>query len=358
MVKKVLIYRLGSLGDTIVTLPALHVVERAFPHAQRLMLTNIPVNAKAPAAAAVLGDSGLVHGYMDYPLKTRSVGKLARVWWQIVRYRPDIVVYLMRRRGKNSVTRDAWFFRLCGVRRIVGLPVGEDAKDRYDAETGMWESEADWLLRRVESLGGADAGDSGLWDLHLTEAEQEKGRAALQMLAGTPLIACGPGTKMQAKDWGRENWKELLARASRQWRGYGLVLVGAREDTEVSDYAAAGWQGPVLNLCGRLTPRETAAVLQHTELFLGPDSGPMHLAAIGGVPCAIAFAAREARGRWFPAGQGHSIVYHQVECEGCMLNECIEKKKMCLATISVDEMLAAATQAWKNRRKTGATQPA
>ncbi len=47
--KRVLIYRLGSLGDMLIALPALHLVARAFPGAERRMLTNIPVNVKAPA---------------------------------------------------------------------------------------------------------------------------------------------------------------------------------------------------------------------------------------------------------------------------------------------------------------------
>ena len=53
-VRRVLIYRLGSLGDMAVAVPALRLVARAFPHAERRMLTNVPVHAKAPAAAAVL----------------------------------------------------------------------------------------------------------------------------------------------------------------------------------------------------------------------------------------------------------------------------------------------------------------
>ena len=71
-VERVLIYRLGSLGDTIVALPCFHQIERAFPDAERRLRTNIPVHAKAPAAAAVLGDSGLVHGYLQYPVGMRS----------------------------------------------------------------------------------------------------------------------------------------------------------------------------------------------------------------------------------------------------------------------------------------------
>ena len=47
-VRKVLIYRLGSLGDTVVALPCFHLIERTFPGAERVLLTNFPVHAKAP----------------------------------------------------------------------------------------------------------------------------------------------------------------------------------------------------------------------------------------------------------------------------------------------------------------------
>jgi hypothetical protein len=115
-VKRVLIYRLGSLGDTVVALPALHLVERTFPAARRLMLTNIPVHSKAPAAAAVLEGSRLVDGYIHYPVHTRSVRELARVWWQIFRFRPQVVIYLMPARGRLSAGWRASHGRFTGGR--------------------------------------------------------------------------------------------------------------------------------------------------------------------------------------------------------------------------------------------------
>ena len=52
--RRVLVYRLGSLGDTLIALPSFHLIARAFPSAERRLLTNLPVAAKAPPAAAVL----------------------------------------------------------------------------------------------------------------------------------------------------------------------------------------------------------------------------------------------------------------------------------------------------------------
>lgn len=344
-VKRVLIYRLGSLGDTVVALPALNLIARTFPHAKRLMLTNLPVHVKAPASSAVIGDSGLVHGYIGYPVGTRSPAKLLSIWWKIRRFRPDILIYLAPSRGAQALERDRRFFRLSGVSRIVGLPSGDLAQPKLDAATGFWEHESARILRTIRPLGSANTLDLHNWDLHLTAAERQKAKEVLSPIAGRRFIACGPGTKMQAKDWGDENWRQLLRKLSAEWPEHALVLVGAKEDAPVSDFAASDWTGPKLNLCGALTPRETAAVVETAELFLGPDSGPMHMAAALGVPCAIVYASRSRRGHWFPIGEGHQVAYHTVECSLCNLEVCIENKKKCITSISVDEMFEGAVKA-------------
>lgn len=352
-IRRVLIYRLGSLGDTMVALPALRLVERTFPRARRLMLTNIPVHAKAPAASAILDGSGLVHEYISYPMHTRNAGELLKVWWKIRRFGPEVLIYMMPPRGPEAAARDSKFFRACGIGHVIGLPVGELASCRYDAETDLWEREASRLARCLAPLGHADIDELSSWDLGLTEAELQKAEWALASGKGRPFLACGPGTKMQAKDWGRENWRALLEKTNEAFAEHALVLVGAAEDSEVSEYASARWRGPVVNLCGKLTPRETAAVLRQTEVFIGPDSGPMHLAAAYGVPCAIVFAARDLRGKWYPAGTGNRIVYHKVDCAGCLLEVCTEKRNVCLTSVSVNEMFAAVLEAWSRRRRIG-----
>ena len=110
--KRVLIYRLGSLGDTLVALPALHLVARAFPDAERRLLTNFPVNAKAPPAAAILENTNLIQGYFRYVAGTRSPGELLGLWWRLLRWRPQVLVYMGPARGVESARRDAKFFRL------------------------------------------------------------------------------------------------------------------------------------------------------------------------------------------------------------------------------------------------------
>ena len=199
-IRKVLIYRLGSLGDTVVALPCFHLIARCFPEAERVLLTNFPVHSKAAASMTVLGDSGLVHGTMRYTVGTRRIGELLRLTREIWRFRPDLLVYLMPMRPWRNVLRDRIFFWNAGVRRIVGLPMEKKLEYRFDAARGTYEPEAERLGRAIAELGDAHAEDLANWDLRLNEVERQAAVAALGGLFGRRLIACGPGTKMQAKD--------------------------------------------------------------------------------------------------------------------------------------------------------------
>jgi ADP-heptose:LPS heptosyltransferase len=351
-VRRVLVYRLGSLGDTLIALPSFHLIARAFPQAERRLLTNLPVAAKASPAAAVLEHTGLIHGYMRYTTGTRSVRELLRLALDIRRFSPDVLVYLTGARGLDAARRDAKFFRLCGITRQIGVPLttaaqlnlfGGEVPASIDADL---EPEAARLARNIRELGDAHLDDPASWDLQLTPNEhataaQAIGPEALQH----EILAVSVGTKVQSKDWGRDNWRELLTRVARQFPNRALLLAGSPEESDASDFAAADWRtsggGPVVNLCGRLTPRESAAAFARARLFIGHDSGPMHLAAAVNTPCVAIFAARNIPRQWFPYGPAHRILYHRVECAGCGLETCIEQQKKCILSITVDEVLTA-----------------
>jgi ADP-heptose:LPS heptosyltransferase len=317
------------------------LIAKAFPNAERRLLTNIPISAKAPAAAAVLGSSGLVQGYMRYTAGTRSPIELLRLAAQIRSFGPDLAVFMHHSRPWNTVLRDRRFFRICGVKRIVGIGSEEAQNLRFDEAAGLYETEASRLARLIAEIGDARVDDLASWSLMLTDEELKVAKEALGDFGDKPLIVCGPGTKMQAKDWGQDNWRALLGRLYGEYPGHGLALIGSRAETEFTEYVAGEWRGPKVNLSGRLSPRETAAVIKRARVFLGPDSGPMHLAASVGVPCVIAFSAAGLPGAWFPIGSHHQVIYHRTSCHGCRLETCTVEGRRCLTSITVDEMAEA-----------------
>ena len=353
--RRVLVYRLGSLGDTIVALPSLHLIARAFPGAERRLLTNVPVAAAAPPAAAVLENTDLIHDYMRYSVGTRNIGELLGLVAKIHAWNPDVLVYLAGARGLRAARRDRLFFQLCGVVYQIGVPLTpamqanlgglepSPATTLFDTEL---EPEAARLARNIRSLGEADLDSPTSWDLQLTASEHDAAiRAIGPEVLRHEIFAVSVGTKVQSKDWGRDNWRDLLSRIPIVYPGRALMLAGSTEETEASAFAASQWQlnggGPVVDLCGRLTPRQSAAAFSHARLFIGHDSGPMHLAAAVGTPCAAIFAARNIPRQWFPYGPSHRVIYHRVECAGCGLETCIEQKKKCILSISVEEVLLA-----------------
>lgn len=358
-VRRVLIYRLGSLGDMAIAVPAFRLIAKVFPNAERRLLTNMPVHAKAPAAAAVLDGSGLVHGYVRYTVGTRSPWELGKLVLSLRLWGPEVVVYLAAPRGVQAAERDLRFFRACGAKRIIGAPVTAEMQGSCFGEApgseaakrmlfaGELEMEAARLARCIAPLGDAELERPESWSLGLTDAERQRAAEEMRPLSNSLApVAVSVGTKVQAKDWGLENWQALLRRVAPLAGERGLLLLGSREESEGSEFAAAGWRaaggGPVVNLCGRLSPRESAAALERACVFLGHDSGPMHLAASVSTPIVAVFAARNIPRQWFPAGAGNEVVYHRVECWGCGLETCVEQRKKCIQSITVNEVFDAA----------------
>jgi heptosyltransferase-3 len=341
----ILIYRIGSLGDTLVALPCFHLVARTFPGSMRILLTNVPIYAKAPAAASVLGESGLIHDFMTYSVGKRNFFELAKLWWRIRRLKVATLIYLAPPRGEFAARRDEKFFHWCGIKEVIGIPLRDLAIHRYDPVTSRYEREASRLARCLASLGDARLSDQTSWDLLLTERERTRASNVVDPLNGRPFLVLGISSKMQATDWGIENWKTLMPRLQQEFPEHAAVFIGAKEDRLAAEEVAARWPGGSLNLSGELSPRESAAVIERGDLFLGLDSGPMHLAASVGTPCVAIFSARNRPGIWFPFGSAHQLIYHQTECFGCNLEVCTIEKKKCISSISIDEVIAAARRA-------------
>ena len=308
--RRVLIYRLGSLGDTVVALPLFHLIRRAFPDAETCVLTNIPVSSKAPPLMAVLGDR-FAQQAIAYPLRLRAPGELIALRRKIAAWRPDLMIYLTAPRGRGRTLRDAVYFRLCRVPRIVGLPLAADlAEPRGPDGDGLWESETARLARCLAFLGDPRLSDPASWSLEFAAAERAEADRALAAWPGrSGFVALGIGTKQPPKDWGEANWRAVLQGLKPRHAGLGLAFLGDAADAAAAARVSAGWDGPVANLCGTLSPRVSALVIARARLFVGLDSGPMHLAASVGVPAVAVFGIQSRPGIWFPHGARHRVLY-------------------------------------------------
>ena len=311
MTKTIVIYRLGSLGDTIVALPCFTAVTRMFPDAHKVLLTNKPVSTKAAPIEAILGaGTGFFDVSLAYPVGTRSPAALFAVWKQLRAIKSDTLVYLTPPRGKAAHIRDWLFFKSAGFKTIIGLPMADDlANCRVDA-AGIEEREAERMARCLAPYHKIDLADPHYWDLRLSAAEQAAGRAITVPLQTTPFIAINMGGKAAEKDWGVDNWTALMTGLRADFGHYGLLFVGAAEDGPRADALAAHWPGPVVNACGKLSPRESGAAMKGAAAFAGHDSGPLHLAAAMNVPCVALYGDYNRPSKWHPFGSHHRIIHN------------------------------------------------
>jgi ADP-heptose:LPS heptosyltransferase len=338
---KVLIYRLGSLGDTVMALPSFHQIKNSFPGADITLLTNKPVMAKAAAIEAILGSNYFFNRTINYPVGTRSLTVLFDLVKQIRALKIDTVVNINPTRSKKSLLRDKLFFMVAGVSNLIGFDTAkEDLEVCTDPQTGVMEWEAKRLARRIKTLGAVDLVDDQNWDLKLSEEEIEIADSYNNIWGkDTPVLAISTGTKNQSNDWGIDNWKELLNQLSDLLPNWTLMVIGAPDETTAAARLTSSWKHQSINLCGKTSPRISAALLKKANVFIGHDSGPIHLAASMGTPVVGIYSARNLPGQWFPRGENNQILYKLPECAGCGLEVCVVQQKKCILSITVAEVI-------------------
>ena len=147
---------------------------------------------------------------------------------------------------------------------------------------------------------------------------------------------------MPVKIWPEDRYREVVADLITEFDLWPVVF-GGPEDRDRGDRLLRSWRRGY-NGAGALSLRSSASALARCRLYLGNDSGVMHLAAAAGVPCVALFSARESPGSWYPYGGAHRVLRSQIDCEGCMLVECIDRRMECLMAISTAEAFEACTQ--------------
>lgn len=345
----IIIFHIASLGDTVISIPCYREIARRHPSALRYILTNFPIGAKMIPAESLLRPMGLITGGIEYPMPLRRLRDMWSLRRTLSKLRPKILYYLTPETHPVRMVRHCAFFRACGIRSIRGVPWSKGTRYPKMIEGGrVWETEASRLLRAIGAKEDTAAPGDTQRDLKLSTDEIS---AAESVLAGgrglDRFIAISVGGKVPLNDWGDERWSYLLSMLSREHPDLGVVFVGSADERARNDRLAQVWSGPKLNTCGMLTPRQTAALLSRAVLFLGHDTGTLHLAAAAGSQVIGIYSARNVPGKWFSGREKDIFFYHQPECFGCEYVEISEcpNKRVCMTAHDADKIFARANEA-------------
>jgi ADP-heptose:LPS heptosyltransferase len=209
------------------------------------------------------------------------------------------------------IKRESLFFRGAGFRRILCVPINEDFRlPRVYGNNQEVEPEASRLARCFATLGPIALNDPAYWDLRFTEAEICAGDRLSASLPN-PFLVIHTGGKETSKDWGFDRWVLFLRQFKQRSGVAGLAVVGAQDDYSRANSLVQVWGNGAVNLCGGPSPREVAALLAKAQLFIGHDSGPLHLTQCVRTPALGLFGSYNRPKQWHPIGT-HVHVIHEL----------------------------------------------
>lgn len=174
------------------------------------------------------------------------------------------------------------------------------------------------------------------------------GTAAPLSSGNLGTVAIHPGSGAAVKLWGEEGWAKVGDGLGERL-GARVALTGSEAERGLCARIAARMREPPLNLAGRTSLAELAALYQDCRLVLGPDSGPLHLAVAVGTPTLHLFGPADP-GMYGPWGdeKRHRVLMSPMECAPCRILDWTDlENHPCMAKISVEAVVDAANELWE-----------
>jgi heptosyltransferase-3 len=350
---KIAVYMIGSLGDTLAAIPALWALRRNYCQDELILVTDSQLNSARVGAREILEGSNLVDGveeYFSYESQGSRIRKLmgaGRLWALLRAMNPALLVYLLRgTRDQARIRRDLLFFRSAGISRIIGLDGMPLAVPPRLGKGIRLSSQAEQFLVRLAAAGiPVPPPGQGRCDLGLTRKDESAFREWADRQApdaGRRWVAFAPGSKMPSKRWPAERYAEVGRRLIESHDIWPVIFGGA-EDVETGGMLLQAWRRGAM-AAGSLGVRAAAAGLSRCALYVGNDTGTMHLAASAGRPCVALFSARDYRGLWEPYGNGHTVLRSDPPCAECFGLACPRGDNHCLERITADQAVEACRQ--------------
>ena len=147
-----------------------------------------------------------------------------------------------------------------------------------------------------------------------------------------------PTASFLSKEWPAERFLELCRSLKERTRRPVVVSLPGPE------HSLADFFLPELPVASGLTSGELMALMESASLYVGNDSGPMHVAAALGTPVVGIFGSSDPK-RWHPWGVPHRAIAAGLECSPCHGKWCVNPAQFaCLTELPVDRVLDAALE--------------
>lgn len=152
------------------------------------------------------------------------------------------------------------------------------------------------------------------------------------------IVCIHPGAGYPSKRWLAKKWAKLIDRLNEEFKAK-IILVGSKEEKSLSDNINTMLKTKTIDVVGKTSLGELAALLKKAKLFIGTDSGPSHIASAVDRPSVILYSGTNDSKQWAPLGNKTVIIQKDVPCKGCERLKC--PNNVCMDLITVDEVMEA-----------------
>ena len=352
-----IVFRLDALGDLVLTTPAFRELKRAYPqahitavvqHAHRSILETNPYIDELLFLPSAQGSHRLKHA--------RYLLTALRFYWRALRGRCfDVAICPRWDTDEHLATL------LCTL-TDAQLRVGyseqtSTGKTRFNRgfdrafdlclHPGPLRHEVDRNLGIVEALGGNV--DDRATEITLTPQDRDYARRVLQDVPpDSVLVALGIGAQSPGRRWPLERYSAFIAELSNEYPIHTIITCAPSDHEHATQLAKALTTQSTISDSAAI--RETCALLERCDLFVGNDTGAAHLAAA--MKCPTVVISRHPRNgdpdhpnspeRFAPWGVPGCVLQPEIGVDDCD-SRCREiSRPHCILQISVPEVVAAA----------------
>ncbi len=309
-IRKILFVRLRLIGDVLMTTPSLKVLKESFPEAKIYYLVEPPQDE------LLMGNPDIDE--LIVIRRDSSFKELLSLVRRMRREKFDVAIDF------HGGPRASFLTLLSGAKLRIGYNYSP-RKIFYHlkVERGVKEGYIHSVLNQfnlIKALGVESEDLPPLFMQELDSSEREKLEKILKEkgLEEKKFIVMHVSAGNQYREWGVENWKKLIEIILNKGKNLKVALIGSEKDLIYEEHLKFPI---VVSFIGKLNLREVRELIKKSRLFVGPDSGPMHIASTTETPI-IALFGPTTPSVFGPWKKKAVIIEGSTDCRPCNQKSC------------------------------------
>ena len=328
--KRILVLKISSLGDLILSIPALKALKENVPHST---ITLITLKEYAP----LFYECPYLDEVIAIEATYKKIRTLLKIGLEVRRRSFDYIIDLQNNFASHCIAFLGLYQKSFGYSRKLGFLLTHRVKYTKETMSPLDSQE------KVLNLLGVRLKEKKLifWDIDNRSVLEKFGLHTSDTLIGINVSA---SLRWKTKNWPHTHIKKLIEIIAKDLPGAKVILVGDRHSTDDADLIQSASKKNVINLCGRTTLKELAYLLRAFDVFVTQDTASLHLALSVGVSTVALFGPTDPARHVVGADTLHTMVKH-LPCSFCYKPRCPSRR--CMDEITPQEVFAKIAQCIK-----------